>query len=1733
MIKAYPQVSRESKIGRILDLSNHAIMYSSSESTGGGSSFPRSSDQCHKMKTLGSNVNGTAMTSGKVVPDVHSSIDLSQFVTVPVQNTQDNVEAPQAKQGTDFQAQAPTYFSSKQDNRNTYAKNSASSQKEAKKNLNRSLKRENSKKSKNKSKNKGTKYVHQSLLESLYPTGIIDQVKTTVLNLQVDANMSEVTNLLENLGLLSYSIPKCNSKTEVAVQLALAFKTMYRSSVIEAVLEHAPTVEYIKDLFGYNIFSPQAGDGEDQDWLSSLPSLKENWNTLRCAPIFEKISNLISIAASIGLCSVTNLSWNVKGVEIFRLGSLKKHSSAVDFFGAMLDTVVTFIEGGYECFRQCSLAPMLFSTDAGAKFDELYFTCIELHQHAMIFNLAANPVHYKGELQVITDLQYTSMLNDAVELAESAYKSAKGTWQASVLEKRLITMRKQRAEYSARRIDGTLRYAPYTVYIWGKSGVGKSTISQLVMSDCLNVSGADPDPRHTAIIKESDKYDSTLKSDTQGIYLDDMGNTKTEYLDRSPCERMIDINNNMVTYANKADLLEKGKIEIRPHVFVISSNAPLADHARRCSIEPFSIVRRADVHVNVMVKPAYALPDGRLNSKKANADFPTESFETDVWDLQVFLPNGCYSQQMLGSIDGKSDGTIMNIHELLAYLTQDCVSHFENQRALVKKSTDLVPSRKYCKTCKRSERGCICMHDAQTEIPPEDDEVSHESITMDQESVDHDLESIKLDESDESSVESGDWSLYDRGDLRDYFDNQAGITETFESIKAQFEKIPRITHAISVRIPQCVVQSKILQYMYLFCHARDFLQLERRVRCQMITLWIFVNFIALIVGVFSSMFVLFSTFFCSFFYYSVLAKWKSDMCYRLCNNRELTSDLFASLRRSKAIQFFSVCAMAKIIHKIVTSLRVVHDHQATLAPQNVADIKKRDEEVNPWCAPVVSELHVSHLNDTMTLPQVISKVSKNLFHVTLVENNFQQSCDILALGGDMYLLPMHIFENRKDLKVLVTRSDPSVLGGTFRGFIGVNEVVPIPGKDLCVVPIPSGGVRADITHLFPDSVTVSGNAHLLYRHKSGNLSDDSIRATHIRNSEAGGAGYHYKAPYNTFTGMCGAVVIGAFAKFPICGIHLRGITGTPSAKALTVTRAEIKDAIAKSHAHVGSFPVHTTGTFPTERYDKQVVVAQDVHPNSPLNYLPEGSNIEYLGRNNDRASHTKSEVVTTPISKVVEKVTGVPKMHGPPQFNSKRMWQASLVHSANASPGVETSLVEKAVIDYTGHILEVFQSDDFKEMTRSELVPLTEMETLCGRDGARFLDALKKNTSKGFPLSGPKSDMIMLLNPDDYPDFACPAECDKLIMDEFHKMEELLANGERCYAIFKACVKDEPTKLGKEKVRVFQAADWAFQLLVRKYYLPIARLLSLFPLVTECAVGVNAQGPEWDQLARHMKKFGADRIFAGDYSKYDLRMPAQLMLAAFKCFIKIAEECGDYTDRDIVIMKGIATEISFSCVSYNGDVIIHSGSNPSGQNMTVYINCVVNSLLMRCAYYQLYPAELGNPEPFRHNCAVMTYGDDVKGSVRAGCDWFNHISYANFLKARDMVFTMPDKESEPTSYMSDLDADFLKRHNRFDSETNLIHGVLDETSIFKSLHTVLRSKAVSLEDQSAQNIDGALREWWQYGKDMYEMRRSQMREVAVQSGIAHLCNELETSYEQHMEDFKEKYEITSTDSESC
>jgi hypothetical protein len=394
------------------------------------------------------------------------------------------------------------------------------------------------------------------------------------------------------------------------------------------------------------------------------------------------------------------------------------------------------------------------------------------------------------------------------------------------------------------------------------------------------------------------------------------------------------------------------------------------------------------------------------------------------------------------------------------------------------------------------------------------------------------------------------------------------------------------------------------------------------------------------------------------------------------------------------------------------------------------------------------------------------------------------------------------------------------------------------------------------------------------------------------------------------------------------------------------------------------------------------------------------------------------------------------------------------------------------------------------------------------------------STAIGYPLTGPKSRYYFdVAEPDDQDRTEC-VDLPEKFWQESERLEGIYLQGHRAYPVNKACLKDEPTPLTKDKVRVFQALPVAFQLLIRKYFLPIARVMSMLPLQSETAVGINATGPEWDQLHHFIVSHGEDRILAGDYKMYDLKMPAQLSQAAFSILIKIAEYFG-YSREHLCIMRGIATDLTYPLVAFNGDLIGFHNTNPSGHNLTVYINCIVNSLLLRCAFCAVYGVR---PElKFREVCALITYGDDCISSVSEEYPEFNHCTVARYLDSCGMQFTMPDKESDPIPYLHMRDCDFLKRKSVYHSQLGYFLGALDEMSIFKSLHSVLQSDSVTLKEQMISNLDGAAREFFCHGKKVYDVRVQQLRAVAEEMELSHACRELGYTYEDRIAKWKEQY----------
>lgn len=1504
-----------------------------------------------------------------------------------------------------------------------------------------------------------------------------------LLNLFSGDMEQQALDLIENFIAVGTALWDAKTNRQAAAIIFLYIKTHYHKSVLGVVKDYLLECGLFstEDYPDTSVAIPEeySTQGGLDDWLTRLKDVKSNWTILQKSPAFTKISKLISMAAALGLCNLANFSFEIGGLRLFSLPALNKHMSATNFFGACFDTIVFFLQGGYECFKSRSFNPLLFEDSEAQEFEDNFFKAQEYSNMARCGNLE--------KMTGMKENDYSALLDKLVDQSATYMKACPQGFERKIISDRHATLRKIRADFRSYRVSGKMREAPYAYYLWGGSSVGKSYVSALLSRVLLMANDFAATDDKFIVLNEADKYLSTADSSINCVVIDDIGNPKSEYVQVSPAQLIIWLVNNVAYYANMAEVELKGKISLEPKCVALTSNVDPQALAETYSNNQLSVVRRF-IHIKQRVRPEFCLPGTEmLDGAKVRAAFGDDPYP-DAYLFDVRKARGINDEVSCDLV--MKEGC--SLAELIDYVVKDSRAHFENQRFLVKNSTNLSDRIELCDECHRPKPLCAC--------GPKPVVVS---------STPHGVQ-----------PESG----YERT-----VDRRNGI-----DIPLCDDWVCKVLNYF----PDFAFNNLFVQLFATFLQWRRLKQqiwLDRGIYLSLLFVAVYVSLCNILFGMCAVTLTCYIFLFKVYQYHVALAAARAQ-------TRGQMPSLITIIKQDKFMRILGTCAALGVFYKVIKYSYEMWrlTQQGSLTPASEEEIKARDSEANPWVGTYISPVPKKD-NIRCSHEELCGVLQKNITYMRCPNHPEGVSCsDAIFLKTGKVLIPNHmVYADTMLAEFYSAASFDASLGEMVpklrkRAILSKETSYRLPGSDWHVFAVPSAGPWADISKYLPDGNQDLINGAVVYRGSDGDVKTWKVSAKFRKGVRIGKNVldvYEYNMPEGTFKGLCMAALISNTNPSYVAGFHLGG-NGFRGAAAV-FTKSMFNEACSYIDSKTSVLDCHSNGDFPVMQYDVQVLVDTKIHHNSCLNYLPDQGSMEVFGTTVCKAKHTKSDVVPTLITNLVEKHCGVPNEWGPPKMHRwKPFWQG-IQKTSEPSLGFDPADLEWACNDYLEPLLEVMRNDYWQKETK----PLTFMQTLCGIDGKRFVEPIPKKTSVGFPLSGPKEDHMIRLDPEEYPDFSCPLELDKMFVDEFHRVKAVYLSGERAYPIFKAALKDEVTKLTKEKVRVFFAAPLVLQLFVRMYYLPICRFMSINPLLSECAVGINAVGPEWDQLAKHMMKFGENRILAGDYSSYDTRMPAQVTTGGWNCMIELAKASGNYTDDDITIMRGIATDCCYPVVAYNGDLIQFCGVHISGINVTAYEGSIQNSLQQRCGYHNGACAviksglpnlvkgcvENGKIVPFRERAAMINYGDDCKGSVSELTPWFNHITYRDFLKAHDIVFTMPDKESEPVPYMSDSDADFLKRHNKFNTDVGLYCGALDKKSIYKSLHRCLKSGALTPQQHAAQVIDGALREMFYHGRSDYEEFRTNIRKVAEEAEVNALCLVLNETYDDRLQNFKETY----------
>jgi hypothetical protein len=1557
----------------------------------------------------------------------------------------------------------------------------------------------------------------------------ISEIKTK------NAASDQVINLLEDIFATFWLLGKCKSTADVVMLLMLFAKATFRPSEsfttkLRTFITEGLTEEEKPDDTDLPKQEAQSG------WDAS--NIINAWRKGMQHPLFEKLSFVISFLVTVGF--VKEKLFTIGSFKLFKAEAFTASTHCHDIVDGMLSTILFFFEKGYACFTSGSWHPLWDATSEMNKFDDDLAFLV-----ANISNVKNGNLFMRTKM---TDNKYLEILEKCRATVKQLIGSApNSTMKAMMLQKR-VTLDKLYTDYANFIASSGLREAPYCFCLYGKSSVGKSTLCPTILTALLKVNGFEHTDEFICNIQDTDKYMSTYKTHMTGVVLDDMCNTKPANATVNPTARIIEIMNNVRVYANMAEADRKGSTFVQPKIVAVTTNSTTLD-AGFWSVEPVSVLRRINCRIVVSVKPQYAT-NGKLDSNKVALAFPGEEEEVikDLWnlDVQYLEPsapsngdNSAENWRWRTFVHEGRELLNINVFELLKFLCPITQQHFINQRKIVEQYTNFGTKFDICDKCFCVNKRCTCVE----EIPKKE---PHSVAIMEMVTLTFAQYVISL------SFRIGKGLL---SELRNAVFPSAMEMRAIEQMSTKQLVLAARRCAYSPfawwarLIPDEIVRTQEFTYFYFWMFRRRIM--KDALKIWVITTIILMLFLVLLCDSYADI-----KFVCFYFLCPIALV---NICISYAQSHLKISEELA--RRREAYDVYrmsakSVSTLGKVVKvgAIATTGAIVFyglravwreiarqwntDPQATINPKTDADVRERNDTVNPWMQRVNSRPVNIGTCGTMTAKDLQSRVER----ANLVYLSYRDGLEAPRYGtngiyvkSNIIMMPYHVwFEDsdlrnrpRQSLYFDIVRAEENANGGWKARDIVVHysNVVRIPDQDLVLAYVASGGIRADIVPCFPiEPLTAPIGALCSYRHKDGSIVRFNADFTPCPADYFNPYGTIVRIPggiarYNvdTFRGMC---MTPLFAEhFPTCiiGFHLAGSTGKPTGSVGSVTRGQLETALVTLRTTPGYVEAHSSGEVPTHVLGKSIQFSPHIDIKSPVCYM-DYYNADVYGSCGGGTSPT-TKVIPSMISPILTREFGFEQKWAGPQYRpggkKYKPWYDTLVHLVEPRHKLDPELLDLARKDYVNGFLPYFSMESLVE----QLGPLTMVQNVNGKQGVKFIDGLNLSTSMGFPMTGPKSDYIVDMYPE--PDgngqmirhFRPELELEK----EMAKCEETYLKFSRCHHIFKACLKDEATKITKEKVRVFEAAPILLQLLIRKYYLPVIRFMSMVPVVSECAVGINCYGTEWSELHDHVTYFGGDRILAGDYAKWDLRLPAQLVMIAFDVMIRIARLSGKYSEDDLTIMRGIATDVSYPVIAYNGTLIELHGSNPSGQNLTAHLNSVCNSILLRMGFFHL----TGIKACFQQYVHAFTYGDDLISGVHESVPQFTHITYAKFLEEMDIEFTMPDKTSKPVAYLNIVDTDFLKRKSHFHNDFMRYVGKLDLDSINKSLMNQRKTNKDMQKQAMRSTIQSATHELVLHGEDVYNQYCECLRVATSELGM--VLPELDVPYVERVANWHMKY----------
>lgn len=1376
---------------------------------------------------------------------------------------------------------------------------------------------------------------------------------------------------------------------------------------------------------------------------------------------FSKITVLF--AAGRDLIAIENFDFEVicKKFKEFREETLPTITDVVE----MAFEAYKFVVGNWKNICTGDWSVFFLGKDE-TKIFELEVRALEQSYN---FVLSGQEIELKNIYGMTPD-EYEARLKKAVDKAKKLIVRATSVQQRMSISNFIRKLTEMQSNLWARKADAPTKEEAYAIKMSGPSSCGKSTMIKLMSKTILNSYGRNPNEAGNVVFTNVDEnYESTILPSHKIIVADDVANninSKPNY------DRLLNYVNTVPRPLEKASAEEKGKYYPGNDALIATTNDESL-RAVACSVCPESILRRFALDIEVSIREPFRNEYGGLIKQ--------DTLRFDVYHL-VLKRFKCISPGDNKTIEwdviprrewNPHDDDEHDFHAMCSFLAKDIANHRRRQasQTIIQKQLDECG---FCGVCRCPTVVCSC--------------------------VEKDIDAVAM------SGFINHWQCLSTKELWD--------------IRALLSK-PALVVNKGVR--RSMLWYKLYQdrQTYIKCFALF------SVGCLLtglfnINLFRAQAFASLLYGI--------------YLYDKTVKDIDRELNRRTDQLSSLCEDISTHLERN-AKRYFAISGsifMAYAYYKMLKPLfkvqdkssyyDLVTDHFAkvlrapakgehTFKMQDQRDYKEGYSRLPP------KDTAVSKTTTSSDLQTSLARALRVV--VTFSKGKRYGTVNGIMVASNVIMVPSHVIPYTFPFDI-ETSATPGVPSAKTKDQKLTEQYCYIDReKDVAFVHLASSPASTNFAKFFPEEYPTFYNRSTVLLWKSPEnevkISKQAARPNVADVKYAGvlehpgklwgvtskytvltirkGEGLSYDTEFKNFGGLCGAPIIDA-NKGIIYGFHVAGIGDAYTSWSTTILQEHIHTALESLKETSPTLLVHSANNVEVDTYGLPYTLTNQ----KPLYMREDGTKdktiVSYLGTvlkdGQPLESRARTPYIPTPFKGIVENFGS--RKHRPPQHpNDVEKGMKTLNKLTCPVQHYEGDILAKAINDYKDHTLKVFKEDpEFSEIMRI----YTQEEAMDGI-GKFGLGGLPNDTSAGFPIQKSKKHCLVR-DPMDESLVKVPREFN----DQFDIQKEIdytldcWSKGLRSETIFKASSKVNellPEAKAKEKVRKFYGSSFANFVASRRTLAGVPQIMKKHWETSECLVGINPLSKEWNDFYKYLTAYSKTNMIAGDFSGFDTRMAAQITGAAAKIIVSWYEAAG-CSESDLKLISGALSDIIHPNILFDGDLYRFANGNPSGNLITVQLNSICNSIMMRYVYYAQMP---NIREPFANNVRLGTYGDDNAMSVKHHCSWYTHTSCQREFEKLDIGYTMADKGAASRPYISIDEISFLKRRFVQHEDLDIIVAPIEEDSILKRFHWVKKPTETPLSnaEQFGAYTDGAMRDKYLYGRHIYNEFQQKLKNI--------------------------------------